>query len=349
MKISDRQIEGFLRAPDPAIRAVLLFGPDIGKIKEFADRLGHTVLPSLDDPFRLADLTGAQLRDDPARLADEAAALSLTGGRRLIRVRDVSDGNTEIFQNMLETVQGDCLVVAEAGALAAGSKLRKLFEGARNAAVIACYADEERDLRGLVRSHLQQANIRCGDDVVAFLADHLGADRMLTRMELDKLILYVGDGGTVSLEEARQAIGDNAALRLDDIVFTMAEGDPESLDRALIRARAEGMSFQPVLRAAQQHLRVLHLAGNLVAGGQSIDAAFKAAGFRGALWKVSDRLGRQLRTWPTNRLSEAMSRLVEAEMLCKTTGLPADAITGQTLLGIALSARNRSRTGGTRS
>jgi DNA polymerase III subunit delta len=112
MKISDRQIEGFLRAPDPAIRAVLLFGPDIGKIKEFADRLGHTVLPSLDDPFRLADLTGAQLRDDPARLADEAAALSLTGGRRLIRVRDTGDGNAEIFQNMLETIQGDFLVVA---------------------------------------------------------------------------------------------------------------------------------------------------------------------------------------------------------------------------------------------
>ena len=340
MKISDRQIDAFLRAPDPAIRAVLLFGPDTGKIKEFSDRLGHTVLPSFDDPFRLADLTGAQLRDDPARLADEAAALSLTGGRRLIRVRDAGDGNAEIFQNMLETVQGDCLVLAEAGTLAAGSKLRKLFEGDRNAAAIACYADEERDLRSLVRTHLQQAKIRCGDDVIAFLAD-----RLLTRMELDKLILYIGEGGTASLEEARQAIGDNAALRLDDIVFAMAEGDPEALDRALVRARAEGMNFQPVLRAAQQHLRVLHLASNLVAGGQSIDAAFKAAGFRGALWKVSDRLARQLRGWPANRLSEAMNRLVEAEMQCKTTGLPADAITGQTLLGIALSARNRSRGG----
>lgn len=348
MKISDRQIDAFLRTPDPAIRAVLLFGPDTGKIKEFADGLGHTVLPSFDDPFRLADLTGAQLRDDPARLADEAAALSLTGGRRLIRVRDAGDGNTDIFENMLQHVQGDFLVVAEAGTLAAGSKLRKLFEGAKNAAAIACYADEERDLRSLVRGHLQQAKIRCGDDVIAFLADHLGADRLLTRMELDKLILYVGENGTVSLEEARQAIGDNAALRLDDIVFAMAEGEPESLDRALTRARAEGMNFQPVLRAAQQHLRVLHLAGNLVAGGQSIDAAFKAAGFRGALWKVSDRLARQLRGWPANRLTEAMNRLVEAEMQCKTTGLPADAITGQTLLGIALSARNRSRAGGAR-
>lgn len=343
MKLNDRQFDSFLKSPDPAIKAILLFGPDTGKVKDFAERLGRTVLSDLSDPFRLADLTGAQLRDDGALLSDEAAALSMTGGRRLIRVRDAGDGNVEAFSGLLADSKGDSLVVAEAGNLPAGSKLRKLFEAAKNAAIVACYADDERDLKNFIRQTFQQANIRCAEEALNFLADHLGADRMLTRMELEKLVLYAGPGGALGLEDVRAAIGDSAALRLDDVVFAMAEGDPEGLDGALARARAEGMNFQPLLRAAQQHLRVLQVAAELVAGGQSLDAAFKAAGFRGLLWKVSDRLSRQLRNWPEKRLAEAMDRLMDAEMLCKTSGMPADVIAGQAIMGLAISARARTR------
>ncbi|MBU0725690.1 MAG: DNA polymerase III subunit delta [Alphaproteobacteria bacterium] len=343
MKLNDRQLEALFKAPDPAIRAILLFGPDIGKVKDFAEKLGKSILPDLNDPFRLADLTGAQLREDPALLSDEAAALSMTGGRRLIRVRDAADGNAEVFAAFLADAKGDSLVVAEAGNLTPASKLRKLFESARNAGLVACYADDERDLKAFIRTTFQQAGIRCNEDALSFLGAHLGADRMQTRMELEKLVLYAGPGGTLTLEDARAGIGDSAALRLDDIIFAMAEGDTEGADSALARARSEGMSFQPILRAAQQHLRVLQVAGELVAAGQSIDAAFKAAGFRGLLWKVSDRLSRQLRNWPSRRLGEAMERLMEAEMLCKTTGMPADTVTSQTILALALSARARAR------
>ena len=80
MKLPAARIAAFLKRPDHAIRAVLFYGPDLGLVRERADILARTVCPDLKDPFRIADLSGAALVADPARLADEAAQMSLLAG-----------------------------------------------------------------------------------------------------------------------------------------------------------------------------------------------------------------------------------------------------------------------------
>ena len=97
MKVAAGQVEGFLRRLDPQIRAVLLFGPDAGLVRERADTLARAVCPDLRDPFRVAELTAATLVADPARLADEAAQISLMAGRRVVRLRDAGDQQAPLF------------------------------------------------------------------------------------------------------------------------------------------------------------------------------------------------------------------------------------------------------------
>src|SRR5262249_62361700 len=82
VKLPPRSVERFLGAPDSTITAVLLFGPDIGLVRERADRLTRAVAGDAADPFRVSELTAASLREEPTRLLDEANALSLAGGGR---------------------------------------------------------------------------------------------------------------------------------------------------------------------------------------------------------------------------------------------------------------------------
>ena len=82
MKVSANEADRFARAPRAKIRAVLVYGPDAGLVRERAGILKRSVVEDPSDPFRVTELTGRQLSDDPARLADESAALALTGGRR---------------------------------------------------------------------------------------------------------------------------------------------------------------------------------------------------------------------------------------------------------------------------
>src|SRR5690242_787264 len=235
MKLPAARVEAFLRRPDPGIRAILLYGPDSGLVRERADAAARTICPELRDPFRVADLTAAAIIADPARLNDEAAQISLMAGQRVVRVRDAGDSLAQILGRFLADPPGDALTVIEAGDLPGRSSLRRVFDDAPAGAAIACYPDSARDLAGVIRDSLAAHRITASRDAIDFLVQHLGNDRLVTRSELDKLSLYAGDGGRVELDDARAAIDDAAALALDDVILAAAEGDAVALDRALAR------------------------------------------------------------------------------------------------------------------
>lgn len=337
MKLSGHKAEAFLRSPDPAARAVLVFGPDSGLVRERAVRLAKTVVPDLSDPFRVAELGPAALKDDPARLADEAAALALTGGRRVVLVRDGGDGMASLFQSFLTTPLGDALVVVEAGELGPRSALRKLFEGADNAAALACYGDEGASLQQVIAEELKAGGLSAEPEAMAFLMDHLGGDRRLTRAELQKLVLYMGSPGRVTLDDALACVGDSASLSLDDLSLATADGDHATAQRVLDRLYREGVNPVAVLRSLSRHFQRLHLAAGLVAAGKSADQAMNALK-PPVIFKAADRFRRQLGRWPAERVGQALERLIEAEGECKTTGMPAAEICSRAIMTLCRAA-----------
>ena len=336
MKLAASRISAFLQRPDPDIRAVLVYGPDEGLVRERAGVLARTVCPDLKDPFRIAELTAATLATDPARLADEAAQLSLTGGRRVVRVLGATDSLAKPFADFLKSSPGEAFVVVEAGEMPARSSLRRVFEEARHAAAVGCYPDTPRELAALIRETLAADRITASRDAGQFLVEHLGGDRQLTRSELEKLVLYAGKGGTVELEDARLSISDTAALELDDAVMAAAEGDAARVERVLGRVLQEGESPVTIIRALLRHLQRLHtLAARAAAGLDEVLRIARPPIF----FKQEDTFRRQLTLWSEARLRPQLDRLAKAELDMKTTGLPAETICREAMLAIAQAAR----------
>ena len=104
---------------------------------------------------------------------------------------------------------------------------------------------------------------------------------------------------------------------------------------------AEGGNPVQLVRALQRHTDQLHLVAGHAANGGNLEAAmFKARGLpRGG--PVRQRFERHLRGWPIGRLSEALKRILEAELECKSTGLPDEAIARRLCLALARSAASR--------
>lgn len=337
MKLTGAKAEAFLKAPDPGLRVALVFGPDSGLVRERVTRLVKSVVSDPGDPFRVAELGPAILKDDPARLADEAAALALTGGRRVVVVRDAGDSVAALFQGFLAHPAGDALVVAEAGDLGPRSSLRKLFEGADNAVALASYADEGGSLQHVIQEELKAAGLAVEPDALAFLMENLGGDRRLTRAELQKLALYMGGPGRVRLDDALACIGDTAALSMDDLALATADGDHQAAQRVLDRLFREGTHAVAVLRALSRHFQRLHLAAGVMAQGRSADQAM-AALKPPVIFKAADRFRRQLGRWPAERVGRALEVLIEAEAECKSTGMPAEEICSRAVMQLARAA-----------
>ena len=343
MKIEPRNVDAFLKKPDPRIRGVVIYGNDDGLVAERAAQLAHTVCEDLKDPFRVVDIAGDVLKGDPARLADEFSAMSLMGGRRVVRVRPAGEESATALENLVAAGAGDALIVLEGGNLTPRSSLRTLAETEDTLAALPCYPDSEEDLQRLVESTAKTHGFTLEEDALAWIVERLGGDRGQTRSEVDKLMLYkVGDESkAISLKDAAAVMGDSSAMEIDDVVGATFDGDLVTLDRALDRVFAEGGNPVQLVRALQRHADQLHLVLSHAAKGGNLESAmFKARGLpRGG--PVRRRFENHLRAWPLNRLGEALKRTLDAEIECKSTGYPDQAIARRLCLALGRSAANR--------
>jgi DNA polymerase-3 subunit delta len=340
MIVKSQDADRYAASPPAGMVAALIFGPDQGLVRERAERMAKTVVADLCDAFQVSELDEAVLNADPARLSDEAAAISMMGGRRVVRVRGAGNGLAKVFESFLDDPKGDALVVAEAGDLNKTSPLRKLFESAKNAAAIACYADTPRDLAGVVRDAMKAEGLSIAADAIEEAVSRLGSDRGITRRELEKLALYAKDQGKVSVEDVRAVMGDEAEARSEEACDAAGEGDWPKLDLALSRLWAEDTSPIAIIRVAIGHFQRLAMAKAFTDRGEPLDAAIKRMRPPIHFLRTSS-FRMQISRWSEERLKDALDLLLETETLCKTTGMPAEAVCGRAFFNIASMARMR--------
>jgi DNA polymerase III subunit delta len=340
MIVKSHEADRFVAKPPPKIAAALVYGPDQGLVRERAEALALSVVTDLNDAFRVSELDDAALSADPARLADEAAALSMMGGRRVVRVRGAGNGLAKLFEQFLDDPKGDALTVVEAGDLAKSAALRKLFEEADNAAAIACYPDSARDLPDLLRNALKAEGFAIGPEALDDAVARLGSDRGVTRREIEKLALYAHGQKTISIEDVRATMGDESEIRAEEVCDAAGEGDVKRLDFTLARLWAADQSPVMVVRAAMSHFQRLLAAKSAVERKESLDAAMRKM-WPPVHFSRVNAFKAQVARWNEDRLGDALDLLLETEVLCKTTAIPAEAALGRALLNIAAMARTR--------
>lgn len=337
MKIQPGRADAFVAQPPTECRALLLYGPDAGLVRERLTTATKAVAKDPADPFRVAELSPSQLKDDPAQLSDEAAALSLTGGQRVVRVLNAPDALAGLIGDFLTDPKGDALVIVTAGELNPRSPLRKLFEDEPRAAAIACYADEGQGLDALITQQLAKYKIRIQPDALALLTNRLGSDRLMIRSEVDKLALYIGDGGAITADDIQAAMGDGAEATQDELSMAVMAGNQTAAQTALERLLREGTQAVAILRSVGRHVQRLHLASGQMRQGKSAEQAIETLR-PPVFFKHKGAMAQQLRGWPPERLAQAMDMLIQAELDCKTTGMPAEAVCGRALMQITRAA-----------
>jgi DNA polymerase-3 subunit delta len=338
-------IERFLRSPDPLVRAALIYGRDMGVVRDRAAELAGKLTARPDDPFDVAQLTDGDLGEDAGRLEGELAAQSLMGGRRLVRLRlgaEKASSDKVAAEALTRHAAGelnpDAFLLIEAGALGRDSALRKAAEKANGAAVIPCYEDEPGDIARLVRDTLAKDNVSLNADALALFVARMPKERGVARQEIERLALFLGpgSGAVAGPADLEPFLGVEPDASLADAAADAFGGRLADAQAGMRRARQEGEAGPAAVRAIGQHLGRLRRTLTLHKSGAGLPEAAKASG---VFWKQEREFLRQARAWTLDDLDRLQPEVLAADKACKTAGSPDHLIAERLALTVAGRAR----------
>jgi len=319
VKANRAQIEKALRAPSLETRFFLLHGPDEAGSRALAGALAAAMGP---DAERI-DLAAGDLKTDPARLADEAAAISMFGGARWIQIEPAGDEAVAAVEALIEAPAAGNPVVLVAGALRPASKLLKLALAAPAALAFASYVPDAREAERLTLDMARGHGLILRNDVARRIAESCGGNRALIAQELAKFALYA-DAGPAAPKPIDHDLIDALGAATDEgdlsrLVEAAAGGDAAALEAELARLRGDGLEGITLIRAMLRRMALLARLRAEIEQGSS-PAAVMASSGKSLFFKEKESIERQIRRWRGDLIAKAMTRLADAERQIKAAG-----------------------------
>lgn len=190
MKAKNSDFLRGLPAGATACRMFFFCGPDEAGASAAANRL----VEALPDAGERVELSGAELKRDPALLGDEARSTSLFGDTRHIWVRASGDDAHDALQFLIETAEAGAGAAAPVIVVATSatdkSRTAKLLEKRKDALVAMFHPPDLSAVAQAVRGMADAAGLRLGGDLAERIARSAGLDVRLAQSEVTKLALY---------------------------------------------------------------------------------------------------------------------------------------------------------------
>lgn len=313
MKLTGRDVARYLGAPDPSGAGALLFGADAMRVAmKRASLVTAMIGPDGAAEMRLTRISAAELRRDPALLDDAVKAVGFFPGPRVALVEDAGDGLAPVLAAALAGWQaGDARVVVTAGALGAGSALRKTFEKAARAVAIGIYADPPR------RDEIEADLAKAGLTKIApeAMSDLEGLARALDPGDfaqlLVKLALYKrGDPAPLGSEDVAALAPRAQEADLDELLHLVAEGRVAPLAEQMRRVAGQSSGATGLTIAAARHFRALHAAASAPDGPDAALARARPPVFG----PRRSRMAGQARSLGPERLERALGWIMDTDL-----------------------------------
>jgi DNA polymerase-3 subunit delta len=337
-------LEKFLAAPGAA-RAAVVHGRDHGVVRERAEMLARAATERPDDPFDVAVLTDSDLLSEEGRLEGELMAVSMLGGRRLVRLRLGGDSvaaeriaGEALARHLAGELNPEAFLLVEAGQLRNDSPLVRGGKDSPLCGVIPCYEDEPGELARMARATLTKEGLALAADALEVFVGRLPHDRGVARQEIERLILFLGPGraGQANLADLGPFFGVEPEASLGEAALHAFGGRLAAAQSQLRLAQQEGEGGVAAVRALALHLGRLRKVAIARAGGASPQAAVKSAGI---FWKNEREVLRQANAWTLAQLAGPQADVLAAEMACKRGGSPDRLLSERLAFSIAHQAR----------
>lgn len=331
-------IQRFVAVGCKSASLILIHGSDEGAVRSRVRAMIATLLGPEANSMNLLDFDAEALNADPARLLDEANAIGMFGGKRVIVINRASRLTKGVWQPLLDVPPIDSTIIFQADDLTKSSALRVALEQASSGfAAIACYTPSRQDLQELIDTRAKAAGLSITPVARAYLADLLGVDFALSEMEIEKLILYCQGQIAIDVPDIDAMIIDSSDQAGSEPIDRAFDGKLEEIEAVALRSFREGINASGLLVLALNHAMLLRRLAISKASG-SLDAALRGERI---FFRRQDRVRNQAAAWDIPMLIKAIDLLATAQEQTRLTPALEETITVRALWSIALASRRR--------
>ena len=342
MKIQNFKIDQFCKDLIPSSSAILLYGQDYGLISERSSLIINSFFKNISErqnTLNIIDFANSYILSNPECLKLEASSISLLHNKKLIRIRDVSDSSYNIIKDYFIKPYQDCLLLLLSESLSPRSKIRKLFETQDKSIILPCYSDDNKSILNLIDNSLKHEGITIDEEGVHLFANYLGMDRLISKSEIEKAVLYAGKDKNLDAKDIASFISDQASLGIDELYDYSLVGDLSKAYRVLARIQKEGVPAIQILRSFIRQMQSLYSIIHISSLNPNINNILD--NFRPPIYfKRKDNIKNQVKQWSLNKINKALILLESAEVSCKMPKSNPNIITRQAILSIGLISKN---------
>lgn len=340
MKLNARDASRYFGKPDPDKTGLLIYGPDAMRVAlKRQEVIAALIGPQGEEEMRLTRIPGGDLRKDPAQLVDAIKSVSFFPGPRVAFVEDTTDTAAPAILAALEDwAPGDAQIIVTAGQLKATSKIRKAFEGHKNAYAVGIYNDPPS--REEIEAELSKAGLNEIDREA--MTDLLNLSKELDpgdfRQTVEKLALYkLGDTTPAISDDVAACAPTSTEAALDDVLNIVAEGRAQEIGPVMSKLQAQGTQPVGLCIGATRHFRALYTAASDPGGASQGISRMRPPIFG----PRRDRMVRQASGWGAPKLEQALTILTDTDLQLRSAGqnAPAMALVERALLRLAMLAR----------
>ncbi len=315
MIIKDFQIEKIVRG-NKGFLPFLIYGPNEGLIRDHIKKIKSDHLSDVD--FEEVSITAKNLDLNPDILQTSANSISMFNSYKLIILELLKDKNVPDLEDVVNSAPANTMLIVKADNLKKTSKLRKLFESNAQCYALACYEDDAKSMMRFIDNFMNENNISVDRDVKNYLMQTLSTDRMISFNELQKINLFYANADTTpNLEEIKNLLNDTSLNNLQKMNESVMYGNTTKSSSIISKLLSEGNNPISILRSLINYLKRLQKVKVEMKKGSNFDNAIKF--LRPPLfWKDKDNFQQHCHLWPLNKIENNLSKLLDAEIDCKT-------------------------------
>lgn len=339
--VKNQDAERFVNAPPASVFLFLVHGADAGLVRERALRIVEQRVDDRRDPFQCVEMSGDAIAADPLTLLDEANTVPLFGGRRAILAEASAKSVAPALERLLAAPPKDCSVIVTAGVLRRDAPLRRIVENAKLGAAIECNPDAVQDLQALIDAALREAGLSASPEARNLLQAALGEDRLMSRAELSKLLLYMHGKEKVEACDVEDIVAHASNIAADQLVLDAFSGEANAAGAGLDHVVAMGGDGSQLLGGALRYALALHRARLTVDREDRLDAGVTVLTRTG--WGFGRRatLERHLKIWSAAKIEGLFDALRASQQRARANVRLADMEAGRALIRIAAAAGRR--------